>query len=121
MRVRSLTVGAVLLFTAAATAAALHARLVKAEPAIDGTVSEAPTAVRLWFNEPPDPKLSSGALLREDQSEIVKFKFASTDDPLSITSPIGSSLEPGTYLVRWRTVSKDGHGIRGTYRFTYAR
>ncbi len=120
MRIRILALSLAILGAVATSArAAFHARLVKAEPALDATVTEKPSQVRLWFNEAPDAKLSSGTLTSADSTINVKLVFGTTDNPNSVTSPLEAELTPGAYTVRWRTVSKDGHGIRGTYQFTF--
>jgi copper transport protein len=46
-------------------------------------------------------------------------KVTATDDTLTIAARIPSGLAPGQYSVAWRTASKDGHVIRGRYRFSY--
>ncbi len=97
-----------------------HLHLVKAEPGIDATVTEAPRQIRLWFSEPPEPKLTSVTLAREDNSPVATVKMAATDDSLSVAGTVPVALEPGKYVVLWRTGSRDGHAVRGRYTFTYA-
>jgi methionine-rich copper-binding protein CopC len=102
-----------------AALAVLHARLVRAEPGIDGTVTSAPTAVRLWFNEPVSPRLTTAILLTADSIPVDTVAFAATDERASVVGPVTATLRPGSYRVQWRTVSQDGHPIRGEYRFQY--
>ena len=101
-------------------AAALHTHLVKAEPAVDGTVSEAPKQVRLWFNERPEVALSSALLLSSDSAPVAKISLSKTDDTLSVAGAVPVSLAPGGYIVVWKTGSADGHPVRGSYKFTYS-
>jgi len=113
-----------LLLTAASSslllgATTVHTHLVKAEPGVDSTVTVAPKQIRLWFNEAPEVELSAATLLKADNSPVATVKLAATDDPLSVAGPIPVALEPGSYQVLWRTGSKDGHAVRGKYRFTY--
>lgn len=97
-----------------------HTHLVKAEPGIDATVAEAPTQIRLWFNERPEVSLSGATLVKADNSPVASIKMRATDDTLSVAGPVSVALEPGNYLVLWRTASRDGHAVRGKYAFTFA-
>jgi len=101
------------------TSAAVHTHLVKAEPGVDSTVKVAPTQIRLWFNEAPEAALSAATLLRSDNSPVATVKLAATDDSLSVSGPVPLALEPGSYQVSWRTGSRDGHAVRGRYKFVY--
>jgi methionine-rich copper-binding protein CopC len=103
------------------TAAMRHNRLVKAEPAIEGTVAASPAAIRLWFKEPPEPAVSSIALLRvagADSTLVALAPVAATDDKTSIAAAVKAPLAGGRYAVRWRTAGRDGHVIRGVFGFT---
>lgn len=96
-----------------------HARLVRAEPGVDSVVTAAPTRIQLWFNEPVNPRLTSAALLTRDSTPVATVTFARTPDPLGVSAPLTAVLVPGQYRVQWRTMSPDGHTIRGEYRFTF--
>lgn len=100
-------------------ASGLHTHLVKADPAVDGTITAAPTQVRLWFNEPPEVALSAASLMKEDHTPVAVVKMAATDDSLSVAGPVPVTLQPGKYMVMWRTGSRDGHAVRGMYYFTF--
>ena len=119
MRNSTYILGAVAAAAIAPPAIALHTHLVKAEPAVDTTIATAPKAVRLWFNESPEVALSAATLTREDHSPVAVIKMAATEDSLSVAGPIPIALDPGKYMVMWRTGSRDGHAIRGMYYFTY--
>ena len=96
---------------------ALHLRLVKASPN-DGEVVTKPTQeIRLWFSQKPEVTLTTIGLLRSDSTTVTLDKVASTDDSLSVKARIPDSLPAGNYIVRWRTLSKDGHAVRGSYTF----
>jgi len=102
------------------TAFALHTHLVKAEPAADATVTEAPKQVRLWFNERPEVALSSALLMSSDSAPVARIAMGKTDDTLSVAGAIPVALQPGGYIVVWKTGSADGHPVKGSYSFTYA-
>ncbi len=101
-----------------ASAAAMHNRLTDSRPKADAVVATAPTVIQLWFAENPEPALSSIALVAADGRKIPVAKPEKTDDPLSIRATVGARLAPGVYTVQWRASGKDGHVIRGSYRFT---
>jgi Uncharacterized protein, homolog of Cu resistance protein CopC len=98
----------------------MHTHLVKAEPAVDGTITEVPKQVRLWFNERPEVALSSAALLSSDSAPVARITLGKTDDSLSVGGSIPVGLAPGGYIVVWKTGSADGHPVRGSYKFTYS-
>lgn len=99
------------------SAAAVHLRLVRSAPAADSSVSS-PTAIRLWFSEQPQLKLSAISLTGPG-SAVVKLGDAKAEgpDPLLLVADVPSPLAAGVYKVQWRTASRDGHPIRGEYTF----
>lgn len=98
---------------------ARHNKLLKAEPRIDGTVSTSPAQVRLWFKEPAEVGVSGIKLTGRDSSAVALGPVSATDDKTSIVARITTPLAPGRYTVAWKTASKDGHVIRGTFAFTF--
>ena len=70
------------------TAFGLHTHLVKADPAVDATVTEAPKQVRLWFNERPEVALSSALLLSSDSAPVARISMGKTDDTLSVAGTV---------------------------------
>ena len=109
-----LALGATVVLT---TGFAMHLRLVKSAPASGQVVTEKPTEIRLWFSQKPDVGLTAVRLLREDSTAIEIGKVVPTQDSLSVRVPLDKALVPGTYIVAWRSVSKDGHAVRGSYNF----
>ena len=99
--------------------AVMHTSLVKAEPGFDATVNQSPAEVRFWFSEKPEAALTSAALMKEDHSPVATVRMKETDDSLVVAGPVPVKLEPGRYMVMWKTASKDGHVVRGTYYFTF--
>lgn len=99
---------------------AMHLHLVKSTPREGDVLTAVPTAVRLWFSQKPEVSLTTIRLLREDSSVVNLGKVARTDDSLSVAAPVTAGLMPGGYIVTWRTLSKDGHAVRGSYQFTVA-
>jgi len=101
-----------------AAAAAFHFELEKSEPAANVTVAS-PTAVRLFFSEPPQ-KGSVGIRLISPAGEPVETGDATSDEhDASIYSiAVGRMLPAGSYTVSWRGIGDDGHVVRGDYGFT---
>lgn len=98
---------------------ALHTVLVKATPAIDGTVKTAPTELTLWFNERPDLALSNLRLRAPDSSLVELGAVKAGTDSTAITAPVHGTMKPGKYTVLYRTAGDDGHVMRGSYSFTF--
>ncbi len=119
MRNPTLILGACAILALAPFTTMVHTHLVKAEPGVDATVKDMPKQVRLWFNEKPEVALSGATLMKADHSPVAVVKLAATDDTLSVAGTVPVALEPGKYMIMWRTASEDGHAVRGMYFFTY--
>ncbi len=99
---------------------AMHLRLVKSLPRQDEVMTAAPQEVRLWFSQKPEATLTTIRLLRPDSSAVSSGKVERTDDSLSVRLPLEAGLVAGAYTVSWRTLSRDGHAVRGSYQFILA-
>ncbi|MDF1598619.1 copper resistance protein CopC [Mesorhizobium sp. YIM 152430] len=94
--------------------AAAHASLTGAEPA-DGSVGEnAPSALRLDFNEPVSPLVLR--IVRPDGEALDLEDFEVRDRTVEIGAPPG--LGEGTHVLTWRVVSSDGHPVGGSVVFS---
>jgi methionine-rich copper-binding protein CopC len=102
----------------ASLAWAAHTTLTKALPAIDGTVTAAPTELTLWFNERPDVALSNIRLQAPDSTMITLSSTTAGPDTLSLKALVRGTIAPGKYTVLYRTAGNDGHVMRGKYQFT---
>lgn len=117
--VRRAALPALIASLAVATAAwGVHATLVKALPAIDGTVATAPTTLTLWFNERPDVSLSNIRLRGPDSALVATTAARAAQDSMAIVTEVRGTLAPGLYTVQYRTAGPDGHVMRGSYKFT---
>jgi methionine-rich copper-binding protein CopC len=95
-----------------------HAVLVRSTPAARAVLSHPPDRVRLWFNERLEPAFSSATVWSESGARMDRQDVrVGPDDPnqLSVTLP---ALDPGTYSVRFRVLSVDGHIVEGSFPFT---
>lgn len=97
----------------------MHTRLTRAVPGKDAVVREAPKEIELSFSERPEIALSSIRLLTPAGEAVPTGKVAATADTLTIMATVPAGLGAGRYTVAWRTASRDGHPIRGTYDFSY--
>jgi methionine-rich copper-binding protein CopC len=102
---------------AGSAGALFHLRLEKSSPAKDQRLGASPREIRLWFSEKPELRLSTITVVTSDSVAVKLSKVRPTDDPLSLAADVTDSMVPGTYLVKWKTSSRDGHAIRGTYSF----
>jgi methionine-rich copper-binding protein CopC len=109
---------AVLLATAGTPPAGAHAVLVRSTPPARATLAEKPDRVQLWFNERLEPAFSSVSVWSSAGTQVdAGDPRVSPDDAkrLSVTLP---PLPPGTYSVRYRVLSVDGHVVDSSFAFT---
>jgi methionine-rich copper-binding protein CopC len=96
-----------------------HAHLVKADPAVNDTVSTTPKAVRLWFSEPVELALSRMQVVRVggDTLKIGALRREGTASTTAAADLTTSPTTPGTYVVTYHVVARDGHPTTGSYTF----
>jgi hypothetical protein len=95
-----------------------HAFPDHAQPAVGGTVSPAPSEVKIWFTGKLEPAFSK--LDVHDASGAAVDRGDATVDSQDATL-MHVSLKPlpaGTYKVHWHAVSVDTHATDGTFSFT---
>lgn len=99
-----------------APAASAHAQLVGSSPQDGSSVSTAPRVVTLEFNEAVDPAFVEFTVLGPDRSSRWEngSAVASGSTVTAGLRPLGPS---GTYLIKYRVLSADGHPVSGTVRF----
>ena len=117
------TAAALLLFTgvtaSAPATAVFHAHLVRAEPAVNDTLVSTPKSVRLWFSEPLELALSRVKIVRIG-GDTVKTGALRHEGSAATTASLDFSAPPtapGTYVVTYRVVARDGHPTTGSYNF----
>ncbi len=117
IRLRSLAAGLALAL-AAAGAAGAHAKLVSADPPIDGAAKAPPSNVELMFSEEISAKLS-GATVKTAAGKAVSASSMTDKAGKGLMLMMKAPLKPGAYTVAWHAVaSDDGHRTQGTYKFT---
>jgi methionine-rich copper-binding protein CopC len=95
-----------------------HASLVRSSPARRATLTTAPDRVQLWFNEAVEPRFSSVSVWDEAGQQIdLRDARVEPDDPKRLTVGL-TPLKRGTYRVRFRVLSIDGHVVESDFTFT---
>lgn len=119
------TVGLAALFAAFASMtvatgalAMRHLRLMRSFPAASEVLTTSPDAVRLWLSEAPELKLTKIALA-DGSGKAVKLGPVTRDSVKGkgVAAAITTPLPNGAYTVTWRTMSKDGHVVKGDFAF----
>ena len=103
----------------APASARFHAHLVKADPAVNDTIATTPKTVRLWFSEPVELALSRMQVVRVGGDTLKTGALrhegsAATTAAADLATP---ATTPGTYIVTYHVVARDGHPTTGTYAF----
>jgi methionine-rich copper-binding protein CopC len=91
---------------------------VKSEPSDKAVVTARPASVRLWFSAVPEMRYTSVTLKNAAGAavELAKAHQDSTSQSL-VVAEVKGTLPPGKYAVTWRTVSRDGHPVKGEFSF----
>lgn len=95
-----------------------HAFLVRSSPARRSVLFRVPARVQLWFNERLEPQFSSLSVWNQEGTQVdLGDAEVGPGGPkrLSVGIP---PLPPGTYTVRYRVLSVDGHVVDDQFLFT---
>ncbi len=95
-----------------------HAFPDHSDPKVGSTVSGSPAQVRIWFDSDLEPAFSTLMVHNADGKMIDKRNnHVDPADPklLEVSLP---QLPPGTYLVIWNVVARDGHRTNGQFSFS---
>ena len=95
-----------------------HAYLVKSAPARRAVLLRAPARVQLWFNERLEPQFSRVSVWDGSGKQVdLGVAQVGPDDPTRLSVSV-SPLAPGTYTVKFRVLSVDGHIVENEFPFT---
>jgi len=112
MKILSLLSGLVLL--SFGVTASAHAHLQKSTPADDSVITASPPNLVLNFSEAA--RLTALSIQKDSEPpQNLKPPPATAAQQISVPLP---PLTPGTYSVKWRVVSDDGHMMAGALHFT---
>jgi len=115
---RTVAASALLLLGLVAARAPFHLHLVKSRPPANATVDAVPDSIRLWFSQRPELAVTSVKVTGPGETTVALAPLAEGDSAVVI-APVKAkaSATLGSYSVAWRTMSKDGHVVRGTFSF----
>jgi methionine-rich copper-binding protein CopC len=101
-----------------AVPALAHAHLVRATPAVGGTVQTPPSEVTLRFNERLEAKFSS-VVVRDSAGKQVDKGDGAVDksDRTLMRVQLQQPVAPGVYRVEWKVMSADTHKVDGNFTF----
>jgi copper resistance protein C len=100
-----------------AQAAAAHAFLDRASPAVGSEVSVAPPALALTYTEPVEPLFSSVQVTGANGVRVDDGKPVAEDGGRVLSVKL-KPLLPGVYAVEWHVTSVDTHKTEGHFTFT---
>jgi copper transport protein len=112
---RKVSLAVVLLALALPAGAAAHARLVGAKPADGAVLATAPADVRLLFDDQIRP--AGGNLAVDAHGRSVLGGKPRRQGSRVLVVPLRAGLAKGSYTVRWRVISNDGHLVSGVVAF----
>jgi copper transport protein len=97
-----------------------HANLVEASPPQGGEVSEPPGRVELRFSEPVDAEFDPVVVRNGDGARVDKGEARVDPEDARVVLAGLEKLPEGSYTVKWRVTSIDGHVVEGRYVFAVA-
>lgn len=104
--------------TLLATETAAHAVLVRSAPAARAALSRPPARVDLWFNERLEPAYSKVSVW-DGAGRQVDVADAAVDPAEPTRLSVGlPTLAAGTYTVKFRVLSVDGHLVESQFPFS---
>ncbi|ETI66020.1 copper resistance CopC/CopD family protein [Neobacillus vireti] len=95
-----------------------HAYIKKSTPFEDEILEKAPTEVMIQFNESIQPTFNSIKVF-DSQGNRVDKENGGVDpsQPAILKSGLKPNLPDGTYRIKWKAVSSDGHPVQGVIGF----
>ncbi|GCE30495.1 hypothetical protein KDA_59790 [Dictyobacter alpinus] len=103
---------------ASVLAAALHATLIRADPAEGSLSKTSVTTVRLLFSEPVQPLGQTITLLSPTGQQSAHGAVKITGNQVEMSIDVH---QPGSYLVNWQVLSQDSQPVNGSYIFSLQR
>ncbi|MBX6390290.1 MAG: copper resistance protein CopC [Frankia sp.] len=101
---------------AAAGPASAHSQLVSSSPAAGEQLAASPSAVELRFSQ--DLLTVGTVVIVADTAGATWTSGDPTVAGAVLTAPLKEDLPSGSYQIRWRVVSADGHPVSGAIPFT---
>jgi copper resistance protein C len=95
-----------------------HAYLVKSSPARRAALSNPPTRVVLWFNERLEAQFSQLSVWNAEGQQVDGGDVQVGPDDAKRLSVGIPTLPAGSYRVKYRVLSVDGHIVEAEFPFT---
>jgi copper resistance protein C len=99
-----------------------HARLLASTPRDNELLAASPGSVHLWVNEILDHDFNSIEVFFDSAPESDRQSLTAgpaevdPDNRTHLSVPL-QPLRPGSYVVHWKVLSRDGHTARGRFSF----
>ena len=97
-----------------------HGALRRSVPASGAHLAAAPRELRLGFSEAVELAVARLALLGPAGDTVALSPVRVGETPAVIVADVTGPLVAGTYTVAWQIAGRDGHPVRGRFRFTIA-
>lgn len=94
-----------------------HADFVRSDPAPGSTLERAPARVTAYFSEEMEPAFSSMSVVDAQGRDVTAGPSRLTGGNRAMEVALKPGLPPGTYTVRWKNLSTDGHSLSGSFTF----
>ncbi|HEX6369569.1 MAG TPA: CopD family protein [Longimicrobium sp.] len=117
---RALLLAAALACALLPAPAAAHTRVESSHPADGDTAHGAVREVRLRFSRPVESELTTITLFLGGARVAAGGAKVEGGEGREFLLTLPSTLRPGDYVARWKTVGGDGHVLEGSWRFTVA-
>lgn len=109
---------ALVVFGLAAAAPSRHLHLERSSPA-DSSVVSPPDSLQLWYSERPQIAVTRVTVTTARGDTVhTGTPTLATADNAPVVVPFLHAPAAGKHTVAWRTMSADGHVVRGTFVFT---
>ena len=116
--------GMIVLLAVGACVTEAHAKITRSEPKDGAKLQASPKTIELWFNELLDEEFntievfSSKDLTEKTRKNLATGKpLVDPKDRTHLTLKV-PPLAPGSYVVEYRVLSRDGHTAPGRFTFT---
>jgi copper transport protein len=115
LRLLQLWVLVAIAISGSAPPAHAHVNLIGSTPAANANLVVVPREIRLIFSQRPEVALTVMEL--RGPRGLVALDSVTAAAGNVVLARVAGSLHPGGYVVAWRTVSRDGHPVRGEFAF----
>lgn len=98
--------------------AAAHTHLIDSEPAADSVLDAAPKQVHVKFDSRIETRFSRLEVYAPDGSQVDQRNTSASENKRELTVDLAEDLPSGEYKVLWNVVARDGHRMRGDFKFS---